>query len=349
MFKRLIAMLVVICFTGTTQAVMIATPTDRSQLLGVLDRVEVQNQLQAHGVSIEQAKARIAALTDAEAAQLAAQIDSLPAGGDAGVGALITAASDRLPGAAAHRHPRLHQGLPLHQADQVGCRTASRAKPRPTCSSTPATRSTGTRGATRRSARARGEDKPILLSIGYSACHWCHVDGARELRGCGGRRGDESPVRQHQGRPRGAARPRPDLPERAPDARAAHRRLAADDVSLARRHAVLRRHLLSEGAALRHAGVCRSLRARRRALEGESAPRSRRRMRKWWRRSAARCRSRRPGRSLCPATSVTAMIGNLRASFDAQFGGFGGAPKFPIPPTSSSACGAASARSRSPR
>src|SRR5689334_12335207 len=24
-------------------------------------------------------------------------------------------------------------------------------------------------------ARARGEDKPILLSVGYSACHWCHV------------------------------------------------------------------------------------------------------------------------------------------------------------------------------
>ena len=24
-------------------------------------------------------------------------------------------------------------------------------------------------------ARARSEDKPILLSIGYSACHWCHV------------------------------------------------------------------------------------------------------------------------------------------------------------------------------
>src|SRR4028118_2382007 len=23
--------------------------------------------------------------------------------------------------------------------------------------------------------RAREEDKPILLSIGYSACHWCHV------------------------------------------------------------------------------------------------------------------------------------------------------------------------------
>jgi uncharacterized protein YyaL (SSP411 family) len=24
-------------------------------------------------------------------------------------------------------------------------------------------------------ARARGENKPILLSVGYSACHWCHV------------------------------------------------------------------------------------------------------------------------------------------------------------------------------
>ena len=24
-------------------------------------------------------------------------------------------------------------------------------------------------------ARAREQDKPILLSIGYAACHWCHV------------------------------------------------------------------------------------------------------------------------------------------------------------------------------
>src|SRR2546425_12641810 len=24
-------------------------------------------------------------------------------------------------------------------------------------------------------AKARSENKPILLSIGYSACHWCHV------------------------------------------------------------------------------------------------------------------------------------------------------------------------------
>ena len=24
-------------------------------------------------------------------------------------------------------------------------------------------------------ARARAEDRPVLLSVGYSACHWCHV------------------------------------------------------------------------------------------------------------------------------------------------------------------------------
>jgi uncharacterized protein len=24
-------------------------------------------------------------------------------------------------------------------------------------------------------AKARAEDKPIFLSVGYSSCHWCHV------------------------------------------------------------------------------------------------------------------------------------------------------------------------------
>ncbi len=23
--------------------------------------------------------------------------------------------------------------------------------------------------------KAREEDKPVFLSVGYSACHWCHV------------------------------------------------------------------------------------------------------------------------------------------------------------------------------
>jgi len=24
-------------------------------------------------------------------------------------------------------------------------------------------------------AKAKTEDKPVFLSIGYSTCHWCHV------------------------------------------------------------------------------------------------------------------------------------------------------------------------------
>ena len=28
---------------------------------------------------------------------------------------------------------------------------------------------------TRRSPRRAADDRPILLSVGYSACHWCHV------------------------------------------------------------------------------------------------------------------------------------------------------------------------------
>ena len=90
MIKRLLVMLVAICLTGTSQAGMIATPAERDGLLRILARPDVQSQLAARGVSLEQAKARVAALSDAEAAQLAAQIDSLPAGGDFG-GALISA------------------------------------------------------------------------------------------------------------------------------------------------------------------------------------------------------------------------------------------------------------------
>ena len=30
-------------------------------------------------------------------------------------------------------------------------------------------------GARRPFDKARTEDKPIFLSIGYSTCHWCHV------------------------------------------------------------------------------------------------------------------------------------------------------------------------------
>ncbi len=28
--------------------------------------------------------------------------------------------------------------------------------------------------------KAKNEDKPIFLSIGYSTCHWCHVRHSRQ-------------------------------------------------------------------------------------------------------------------------------------------------------------------------
>ena len=60
-------------------------------ILGFLSRPEVTAQLQARGVDPAEARARVAALSDDEAARLAGQIDSLPAGGDA-LGTLVWAA-----------------------------------------------------------------------------------------------------------------------------------------------------------------------------------------------------------------------------------------------------------------
>jgi thiol:disulfide interchange protein len=53
-------------------------------------------------------------------------------------------------------------------------RTAWRRRKARTFCSTPTTPSTGTLGR-EAFAKAKKEDKPIFLSIGYSTCHWCHV------------------------------------------------------------------------------------------------------------------------------------------------------------------------------
>ncbi len=65
-----------------------------------------------------------------------------------------------------------------------------------------------------------------------------------------GRGADERGLRQHQGRPRGAARHRPGLHDRLPDADR-RRRLAADHHHDPRQAAVLRRHLLPAREPLR--------------------------------------------------------------------------------------------------
>ena len=72
---------------GTEQAA--AAQPGRALLAQTLARADVIAGLQARGVSVEAAQARVAALTDAEAAQVAAQIDQAPAGGDA-LGVILT-------------------------------------------------------------------------------------------------------------------------------------------------------------------------------------------------------------------------------------------------------------------
>jgi hypothetical protein len=63
----------------------------RQQVKQILDREEIQKVLRAQGVSTEEAKARVDALSDAEAVRLAEKLNQLPAGGDA-LGTIVFAA-----------------------------------------------------------------------------------------------------------------------------------------------------------------------------------------------------------------------------------------------------------------
>ncbi len=85
MLRRLVASLLIVALAVPfpAQAGMVAThdALDRERIVSLIDRAEVQAQLQAYGVDPADVKARVGALTDAEAAELAGRIDSLPAGG----------------------------------------------------------------------------------------------------------------------------------------------------------------------------------------------------------------------------------------------------------------------------
>lgn len=85
---------------GVAQAAMVGTEammageqaqTARDQVQSFLQRVDVQQALQAQGVNADEALSRVNSLSDAEVVALAAKIDQLPAGADA-LGSLIGAA-----------------------------------------------------------------------------------------------------------------------------------------------------------------------------------------------------------------------------------------------------------------
>ena len=183
-------------------------------------------------------------------------------------------------------------------------------------------------------ARRRAEDKPILLSVGYSACHWCHVMAHESFEDPAIAEVMNALLREHQGRPRGAPRHRPDLPGRARDAHAARRRLAAHRCS-------------SRRTRCRSSAARTSRRRARYGMPGLSGPAPERvapllptsTSDDIARRTSDRGRARAhaPGRRRARRSALRASARSrprserCKQSFDAEHGGFGGAPKFPHP------------------
>jgi hypothetical protein len=91
-FRRIVAGGLIICMgglaaplpviAGIVSTEMVVAGAERERLAELIDRSEVRERLQVLGVDPASAKARVAALSDEEAAQLAAQMDAMPAGGD---------------------------------------------------------------------------------------------------------------------------------------------------------------------------------------------------------------------------------------------------------------------------
>lgn len=105
--KPLIYVLVVAVFglslpQGPAEATLVPTEasvarapdseTDRARVRALLDREDVQAQLEAYGISVDEARARVDSLTDDEVTRIAGKLDRLPAGGDpiTGIAVLLT-------------------------------------------------------------------------------------------------------------------------------------------------------------------------------------------------------------------------------------------------------------------
>ncbi|MFL6005433.1 MAG: thioredoxin domain-containing protein, partial [Gaiellaceae bacterium] len=179
-------------------------------------------------------------------------------------------------------------------------------------------------------AKARAEDKPILLSIGYSACHWCHVMAHESF--------EDPRVAEVMNRLfvniKVDREERPDLDQIY---QSAHQMLAQRPGGWP-----LTMFLAPDGAPFfggtyfpkearyglpGFAGLCeriaeawREKRPEISAQNGEVLA------------ALARTVPQRPAQAAeLSAAVVQALLDNLRAMFDPAHGGFGGAPKFPHP------------------
>jgi hypothetical protein len=178
--------------------------------------------------------------------------------------------------------------------------------------------------------RARAEDKPILLSIGYSACHWCHVMAHESF---------EDPVvaevmNRHFVNVKVDREERPDLDQIY---QTAHQMLARRTGGWP-----LTMFLAPDGTPFfggtyfpkepryglpgfadlceRVAAVWREKRAEIAAQNAEMAN------------ALARSLPQRAAqRNELDGEPVRSLLEMLKANFDARFGGFGAAPKFPHP------------------
>lgn len=76
---------------GTDQVIAHVEGSPHARVAAFLAREDVRDQLQAHGIAPREAEMRVAALSDAEAAEIAGRIDALPAGQGAGpiIGAVL--------------------------------------------------------------------------------------------------------------------------------------------------------------------------------------------------------------------------------------------------------------------
>jgi uncharacterized protein len=178
--------------------------------------------------------------------------------------------------------------------------------------------------------RARREDKPILLSVGYSACHWCHVMAHESF--------EDPQVAAVMNRlfvnVKVDREERPDIDQIY---QSAHQMLAQRAGGWP-----LTMFLSPQGVPFfggtyfprserygmpafpqlceRIAAIWRDQRTEIETQNAEVLD------------ALARSVARRPGRrDEFSAEVIGAMLDNLRANFDAQHGGFGAAPKFPHP------------------
>src|SRR2546425_199767 len=177
--------------------------------------------------------------------------------------------------------------------------------------------------------RARREDKPILVSIGYSACHWCHVMAHESF--------EDPAVADVMNRlfvnVKVDREERPDLDQIY---QSAHQMLAQRTGGWP-----LTMFLTPEGAPFfggtyfpkqarygmpAFPDLCDRIAALWRAKRAEIAAQN-----EQVQQAFARTLPQAAGPSEFSDSVLRAMLENLRANFDATLGGFGSAPKFPHP------------------